>query len=142
MTVCRGSGTVAVVREKKWGTETNASENRERAGMRQFVVDELSQEEQDNLDSYLKRTVKAGPMEGMFWLPLPEDLLAEAQQGHEQCGPFFFGIELGRSRLIAEFLVRSQSNLHCSCISYSTPAQRQFLLGFLDRMLADEHIKA
>ena len=110
--------------------------------MRQFVVDELSKEEQDNLESYLKRTVKAGPMEGVFWLPVPEDLLAEAQQGHEQCGPFFFGIELGRNRLIVEFLVRSQSNLHCSCISYSTPAQRQFLLGFLDRMLADEHIKA
>ena len=57
--------------------------------MRQFVVDELSKEEQDNLESYLKRTLKAGPMEGMFWLPVPDDLLAEAQQGHEQCGPFF-----------------------------------------------------
>lgn len=110
--------------------------------MRQFVVDDLSQEEQANLDSYLKRTVKACGMEGMFWLPVPDDLLAEAQQGHEQCGPFFFGIELGRNRLIAEFLVRSQSNLHCSCISYSTPVQRQFLLDFLDRMLADERIKA
>ncbi|HCC54411.1 MAG TPA: hypothetical protein DEQ20_05735 [Desulfobulbaceae bacterium] len=110
--------------------------------MRQFVVDELSQEEQDNLESYLQRTVQSAPMEGMFWLPVPDDLLAEAQQGHEQCGPFFFGIELGRNRLIAEFLVRSQSNLHCTCISYSTPAQRQFLLDFLDRMLADEQIKA
>ena len=50
--------------------------------MRQFVVDELSKEEQDNLESYLKRTLKAGAMEGMFWLPVPDDLLAEAQQGH------------------------------------------------------------
>jgi hypothetical protein len=110
--------------------------------MRQFVIDELSNAEQDNLDSYLKRTLPSAPMEGMFWLPIPENLLAEAQEGHSQCGPFFFGIELGRNRLIAEFLVRCQTNLHCSCISYSTPAQRQFLLDFLDRMLADEHIKA
>jgi hypothetical protein len=110
--------------------------------MRQYVVDELSKEEQDNLGSYLKRTLQSAPMEGMFWLPLPDELLSEAQQGHQRCGPFFFGIELGRGRLIAEFLVRSQSNLHCSCISYSTPVQRQFLLDFLDRMLADEHIKA
>ncbi|MFA7382920.1 MAG: hypothetical protein WC001_05675 [Desulfurivibrionaceae bacterium] len=110
--------------------------------MRQFVIDELSREEQDNLESYLKRTLQPTPMEGMFWLLVPEELLSEAQQGHGQCGPFFFGIELGRSRLIAEFLVRSQSNLHCSCISYATPAQREFLLGFLDRMLEDEHIKA
>ncbi|MFZ5776320.1 MAG: hypothetical protein ACOY3Z_12625 [Thermodesulfobacteriota bacterium] len=110
--------------------------------MRQFVVDELSQEERDNLDSYLKRTLKAGGMEGMFWLEVPESLLGEAQQGHDACGPFFFGIELGRNRLIAEFLVRSQSNLHCSCISYATAAQRQHLLDFLDRMLAEERIKA
>ena len=110
--------------------------------MRQFVVGELSREAQNNLESYRKRTLPSAPMEGMFWLPVPEELLAEAQQGHKQCGPFFFGIELGRSRLIVEFLVRSQSNLHCSCISYATPAQRQFLLGFLDRMLEDEQIKA
>ncbi|MGV1100233.1 hypothetical protein ACUUL3_12610 [Thiovibrio sp. JS02] len=110
--------------------------------MRQFVVDELNKEEQDNLESYLKRTLKPGLMEGMFWLAVPADLLAEAQQGHEECGPFFFGIELGRNKLIAEFLVRSQSNLHCSCISYATPAQRQFLLNYLDRMLAEEQIKA
>jgi len=110
--------------------------------MRQILIDELSKEEQDNLESYLKRTLKCGPMEGMFWLTLPDDLLAAAQHGHEECGPFFFGIELGRNKLIAEFLVRSQSNLHCSCISYATPAQRQFLLQFLDGMLAEEHIKA
>ncbi len=110
--------------------------------MRQFVVDELSREERDNLESYLKRSLKPGGMEGMFWLAVPDDLLAEAQQGHEACGPFFFGIELGRNTLIAEFLVRSESNLHCSCISYATSAQRQFLLNFLDRMLAEERIKA
>ena len=110
--------------------------------MRQFVVDELSKEEQDNLESYLKRTLRPGPMEGMFWLQLPEDLLAGAQQGHGECGPFFFGIELGRNRLIAELLVRSQSNLHCSCISYATRAQQLFLFDFLDRMLAEEKIRA
>lgn len=110
--------------------------------MRQFVVDELSREEQDNLESYLKRSLKPGGMEGMFWLEVPTELLGEAQQGHDGCGPFFFGIELGRERLIAEFLVRSQSNLHCSCISYATPVQRQHLLDFLDRMLAEERIRA
>jgi len=110
--------------------------------MRQFVVDELSKEEQDNLESYLKRTLRPGPMEGMFWLRLPEDLLAGAQQGHDECGPFFFGLELGRNRLIAELLVRSQSNLHCSCISYATRAQQLFLFDFLDRMLAEEKIRA
>ncbi|OKY73851.1 MAG: hypothetical protein BM485_16380 [Desulfobulbaceae bacterium DB1] len=110
--------------------------------MRQIVIDELSREEHANLDNYLKRTVKQGGMEGMFWLPMPDDLLAEAQQGHDECGPFFFGIELTEKKVIVELLVRSQSNLHCSCISYATRAQRDFLLDFVDRMVTEEHIKA
>jgi hypothetical protein len=110
--------------------------------MRQLVIDELSMEEWANLDNYLKRTVRQGGMEGMFWLPVPDDLLAEAQQGHETCGPFFFGLELAEKKLIVELLVRSQSNLHCSCISYATRPQRDFVLDFMDRMLREEHIKA
>jgi hypothetical protein len=110
--------------------------------MRQFVIDELSREERDNLENYLKRTLRLGAMEGMFWLTVPDDLLAEAQQGHEECGPFFFGIELAKKKLVVELLVRSESNLHCSCISYATMAQRDFLLEFMDRMLDEEHIKA
>lgn len=110
--------------------------------MRQFLIDELSREERDNLESYLKRTVKQGPVEGMFWLELPPDLWSAAQQGHEACGPFYFGIELTEAKLIVELLVRSESNLHCSCIAYATVAQREFLLRFLDTMLAEERIKA
>ena len=110
--------------------------------MRQLVIDELSMEEWANLDNYLKRTVRQGGMEGMFWLPVPDDLLAEAQQGHEACGPFFFGLDLAEKKLIVELLVRSQSNLHCSCISYATRPQRDFVLDFMDRMLREEHIKA
>ncbi len=110
--------------------------------MRQFVIDELSPLERDNLDSYLKRTLKPGPMQGIFWLMLPEDLLAEAQRGHESCGPFYLGVELEEKHLCFELLVRSHSNLHCTCITYATNGQRQFVLDFIDRMLAEELIKA
>ena len=114
--------------------------------MRQFLIDELTDEEMANLDSYLKRTLKPAAMEGIFWLTVPDDLLAKAQQGHEDCGPFYLGIELdrnlGRNKFIAEFLVRSESNLHCTCISYATSAQRDFLLKFIDTMLSEEQIKA
>jgi hypothetical protein len=110
--------------------------------MRQYLIDELSKEERDNLEIYLNRTLKKAGMEGMYWLELPNDLWSEAQQGHEECGPFYFGVELAEKKLIFEFLVRSASNLHCSCIAYATPAQRDFLLRFLDTMLAEEHIRA
>ncbi|BDD89417.1 hypothetical protein [Desulfofustis limnaeus] len=110
--------------------------------MRQFVIDELSPLERDNLDSYLKRSLKPGPMTGIFWLVLPEDLYGPAQRGHDQCGPFYFAVDLGGHRLSIELLARSTSNLHCTCIAYATEEQRQFVLAFIDRMLDEEHIKA
>jgi hypothetical protein len=32
--------------------------------------------------------------------------------------------------------------MHCSCIAQATPAQRQFILDFADRMLTEEMIQA
>lgn len=110
--------------------------------MRQFVIDELSPMEHDNIDSYLKRTIKQGPMVGLYWLELPDDLLSEAQQGHEEHGPFYMAVEVTRNGVKFELLVRSQSNLHCTCIAHATPTQRQFVLDFIDRMVTEEMITA
>ncbi|MFH7320485.1 hypothetical protein ACHHRT_07715 [Desulfurivibrio sp. D14AmB] len=110
--------------------------------MRQLVIDELSREEWHNLESYLKRNLKPGPLPGLFWLELPPELWGAAQQGHEECAPFYLGVELTEKRLVFELLVRSSGRLHCSCIGYAEPAQRDFLLHFFDKMLAEERIRA
>ena len=110
--------------------------------MRQFVIDELSLLERDNLESYLKRTLAPGPLAGIFWIALPADLLAEAQRGTAKCGPFYFAVEIEDARICFELLVRSQTNLHCTCIAYATESQRQFVLDFIDRMLVEEQIRA
>lgn len=110
--------------------------------MRQLLIDDLSKEERDNIESYLKRTLKSSMVEGMFWLALPDDLLGEAQQGHGDCGPFYFGVELGQGSVSFELLVRSETNLHCTCISYASKAQRDFVFGFVDRLVAEEKIGA
>lgn len=109
--------------------------------MRQFVIDDLSKEEHDNLDTYLKKSLKAGGMEGMYWLAIPPDLLGPTQHDHDDCGPFYFGFDLAHNTLTVELLVRSEVNLHCSCISYATTSQREFLLKFLDTMLDEEKIR-
>ena len=110
--------------------------------MRQIVIDELSPLERDNLDSFLKRSLKPGPMLGIYWFVLPSDLHSDAQQGHDDCGPFYLAVELEASRICFELLVRSTTNLHCSCIAYATPVQRQFILDFIDKMLEEEIIQA
>ncbi len=110
--------------------------------MRQLLIDDLSQEERDNIESYLKRALKPSLVKDMFWLAVPDDLLGEAQQGHADCGPFYFGVELGKEMVSFELLVRSETNLHCSCISYATKGQRDFLFGFVDRLVEEEKIRA
>lgn len=110
--------------------------------MRQLLIDELSREERANIESFLKRTLKPGPIAGLFWLPLPTDLYGAAQQGHADCGPFHFAIELEEEAIKFELLIRSRANLHCTCIAHASPAQRDFVLRFADRMLAEEKIRA
>jgi hypothetical protein len=110
--------------------------------MRQIVIDELSPMERDNIDSYLKRTIRRGPMIGLYWIVLPTNLYSQAQLGHEEHGPFYLAVDLDNTTVRFELLVRSNSNLHCTCIAHATPAQRQFVLDFIDRMADEEHIRA
>ena len=110
--------------------------------MRQYLIDELSFLERDNLESYLKRTLKPGGIEGVFFLAIPPDLLGPKQQDHPQCAPFYCSVILERTLIRFELLIRSGSNMHCSCIARATPAQRQFILDFADRMLDEELIQA
>ena len=110
--------------------------------MRQIVIDQLSREERTNIESYLKRTLKPGPLSGIYWVEVPQDLLSGDQLVHEECGPYFFAVELADESVTFELLIRSQSNLHCSCIAYATPLQREFVLRIVDRMLEEERIRA
>jgi len=110
--------------------------------MRQYVIDQLSREERRNIESYLKRTLQPGPLDGIFWIEVPQDLLGAEQRRHEGCGPFFFAVELEDESVKFEMLVRSQFTLHCSCIAYATPLQRDFVLRIIDRMLKEEKIMA
>jgi hypothetical protein len=110
--------------------------------MRQILIDDLSREEWAVVDNFLKRNAKPGPIDGMYWLPLPAALLTDIQQQHGDCGPYCFGIELGEAAVTFELLVRSQGKLHCDCIAYATPEQRALLLAFVDRLVAEERIRA
>jgi hypothetical protein len=110
--------------------------------MRQYTIDELSREERANVESYLNRTLQAGSMDGVYWIEVPQDLLGREQRQHEDCGPFFFAVVLEADAVSFEMLVRSQTNLHCSCIAYATGAQRDFVLRYVDKMLQEEKIRA
>jgi len=110
--------------------------------MRQLLINELNKDEAQKVKEFLDTNSRAGAVEGLYWLKIPESLLGEAQSGHESCGPFALAVEAGDDFVSFELLVRSESNLHCSCTSYATPAQRDFLLAFMDWMVGEQGIRA
>lgn len=110
--------------------------------MRQLLINELNREEADKVKAFLKANSRAGAVEGLYWLMIPEALAGVAQVGHEGCGPFAFAIEAGDDFVSFELLVRSESNLHCPCTCYPTFAQREFLLVFMDRLVNEQGIRA
>ena len=110
--------------------------------MRQYRIDELSREERANIESYLKRTLRRAPMDGVYWIEVPQDLLSAEQRDHGECGPFFIAVELEPEAVCFELLVRSQTNLHSSCIAYASEAQREFVLRFADQMLVEEQVRS
>ena len=110
--------------------------------MRQYVIDQLSREERANIETYLKRNLRPGTVDGVYWIEVPQDLLSAVQRDHDECSPFFFAVVLEAESVYFELLVRSQTNLHCSCIAYASTSQREFVLQFAGRMLAEEKIRA
>lgn len=110
--------------------------------MRQLLINELSRDEAEKVKAFLKANSRAGAVEGLYWLMIPEALLGVAQIGHEGCGPFAFAIEAGDDFISFELLVRSESNLHCPCTCYPTPVQRDLLLAFMDRLVNEQAIRA
>jgi len=110
--------------------------------MRYLMIDDLSREERVVVENFLRRNATPGPIDNLFWLRVPDELLEAIQREHQGCGPFFFGIELQDESVAFELLVRSQTTLHCQCIAYASAAQRAFMLAFVDRLTTEERLRA
>ncbi len=97
--------------------------------MQNFTVDKLSPEEISRLESVLQQRAKPSPLGGLFWIEIPEEILAPIQKEHTHtCGPHYFAVEIGEDFISFEFLVRNFQRVRCDCISPATPAQKVFLL--------------
>lgn len=105
--------------------------------MRSLVYDELRAPDLERLAQHLAQVCEASAMRGVFWLHLPPDLLTPEQIGHAACGPHRVALVLEEDSLRLELLVRAQNSLRCDCTGYATPAQRKFLLAFMDRLVEE-----
>ena len=109
--------------------------------MKQYVVDELRPDDQRKLKAYLDEKYAAPGFEGLYWMPLDEQLLEAVQTAHTECQPFYFAMELYDDRLTGELLVRTNHRSRCECIQYASERQRNWLVQAIDAIFTYLEIK-
>lgn len=105
--------------------------------MRQILIDELSKNEVARVGEYLSRRAQPSGVEGLYWLPLAEDQLEEAQAACAADHPFCLAVELGESWVKFELLVRSRININSPGAAYATPRQLAQIIGLAYAMVEE-----
>lgn len=104
--------------------------------MRSYTVDELTPEDVKRIAAHLTHKGFAGSLDGIYYLPVPEELLSQEQKDHlAACGPFILPLETGEGWVRLELLVRAKAILRCSCVAYAHPALREHMIDSLDAMI-------
>ena len=100
--------------------------------MKQYVIDEIRLEDHQKIEQYLDTSYGPVEMGGIYWIPLPAEVLTEIQRAHTDCQPFYFAIELEEGRLALELLVRTKNRIRCDCIGYASEEQRVWIMAVVD----------
>ncbi len=107
--------------------------------MRTYVIDELTCDQCQNIIKQLQAMSLDSGVDGVFWLPIPEDLFNDIQREHnKQCGPYVMALEIDDESLHLELLVRAKGVLHCNCVSYARPELEQYMMRYVDSLLIQD----
>lgn len=110
--------------------------------MRSYLIEDLADNDYKAVCEAFDDLGVRGSLEGIWYLPLPEDLLQPEQKAHlGECGPYFMALEgvdsPDQNSLRMELLVRARNKIRCSCVCYATPAQRRHMVEYLDRFIEE-----
>lgn len=103
--------------------------------MKQYVIDQLRESDYDDILDFLNKNTEKTALEGLYWVELPKNLYSPIQNDHKDCQSFYFAVNLTLNSVAFEFLIRSRQIIRCSCISYATPKQKDYIMQFADGML-------
>jgi len=109
--------------------------------MKHYLVDEISVPDIEKLSERLRDIGTASGLEDLFWIRMPEEYLSEIQSCHEACKPYVFAVDLCAGAVKAEFFIRSEKVMKCSCSGYADPAQSMFIIRFFDEMIEKLNIR-
>ena len=109
--------------------------------MKQYVVDQLRPAEFQKIKAYLDPTYPAGGIDGVYWIPIAENILTPEQAGHPGCHPLCIAVVLGSDRLSCELLLRTQKKIRCRCMAYATETQRNWVIQWIDELFEKLGVK-
>jgi hypothetical protein len=106
--------------------------------MRYYTIDELTRTDTSSLSKRLDDMGLRSDIEGLYWLPCPQALLAAVQQEHAaSCGAHVMALEVLPDTLNLELLVRARNKMRCECVQYASPALAQHMITYLDALLEE-----
>ncbi|WP_285904893.1 hypothetical protein [Pseudodesulfovibrio pelocollis] len=113
--------------------------------MRTYIIEDLYDADYETILKAFDELELKSQIEGMYYLPLPEDLLQPEQRDHlAECGPYFMALEAVRNpagnQLRLELLVRGRKKIRCSCVCYATAPQRKHMIEYLDQFIEELEI--
>lgn len=103
--------------------------------MRSILVDELSPAEAARARAFLDARAGRSGLKDVWWLPLPRELWAEAQERSGE-GSFRLAVEAGRDWVRFETLVRSEGLRNVGG-GWADRRQMDYLLGWVEEMLKE-----
>ena len=109
--------------------------------MKQYVIDELRPADYEKIRAYLDENLDAFGVDGIYWMPLDQDIFSNVQAEHIECQPFYFAINLEPTVMACELLVRSKNTIRCNCIGYATEKQRNWFIQVVDAIFEKLEIK-
>ncbi len=110
--------------------------------MRTYTIDQLEEGDIAAINSRLLDLELQAGLEGVYWLPVPKDMLTPLQTEHfEQCGPYCLALEVGPNAVHMELLVRGMGRISCGCLSFAAPSLRDHMIAYLEDLLRDLGIK-
>ena len=110
--------------------------------MRIYTIDQLRDEDTKSLMAYLDEARMTGSIEGIFWLPVPDEFLTSIQKKHKaDCGPYRLALEVDEQALHLELLVRGMGRITCQCISFASEKLRDHMIAYLEDTLLELNIQ-
>jgi hypothetical protein len=103
--------------------------------MKQYVIDQLQEQDTEALESYLTRQFGPPALERVYWILLDPEYYTTLQAAHESCHPLYFALQLKPGAFVGELLVRTHSRMHCDCMAYANEAQRNWLIALMDSIV-------